>query len=84
MLVAALKKGVEENDGTVANCFNPRHGIRATHEGNTVELVICFECLSMQAYLGAERSGALTTASPERTFDDVLRAAKVPLAPKAK
>ena len=49
-LVAALQKGVGENDGTVANCFNPRHGIRATHEGKTMDFVICFECLQVQVY----------------------------------
>jgi hypothetical protein len=83
-VVAALYKGIADSDGKVAGCFNPRHGIRATHDGQTVELVICYECLSMQAYLGTERSSALTTPSPEKTFDQVLRDAKVPLAPKAK
>jgi hypothetical protein len=83
-VVAALYEGIADSDGKVAACFNPRHGIRATHDGKTVELVICFECLSMQGFLGKERSGALTTRSPEKTFDQVLRDAKVPLAPKAK
>src|SRR5262249_37945696 len=32
-LVAAMKKGVEETKGQVAICFNPRHGIRASHDG---------------------------------------------------
>ena len=25
-------------------CFEPRHGIRAEHDGRRVELIICFEC----------------------------------------
>ena len=82
-VVAALYKGVADSDGTVAACFNPRHGIRATHDGKTVELVICYECLSMQCFLGETRSGALTTRSPQKTFDQVLTAAKVPLPPKS-
>jgi hypothetical protein len=82
-LVAALYKGIADSDGTVAACFNPRHGIRATHDGKTVELVICYECLSMQAHLGETRSSALTTRSPQKTFDQVLRDAKVPLPPKS-
>src|SRR5262245_33583320 len=49
-LVAALEKGVGENDGIIANCFNPRHGIRATHEGKTVDFVICFECFQVYLY----------------------------------
>jgi len=28
-IVTAVALGVEENRGLVANCFNPRHGIRA-------------------------------------------------------
>lgn len=80
-LVAAFKKGVEENQGQVARCFNPRHGIRVTRDGKTVDFVICFECLSAQVYVGGKREkGLLTTGSPEATFDDVLRAAKIALA----
>ena len=82
-VVAALYKGIADSDGAVAACFNPRHGIRATHDGKTVELVICYECLSMQSFLGKERASALTTRSPQKTFDEVLTAAKVPLPPKS-
>jgi hypothetical protein len=79
-LVAALEKGVKDSDGTVAGCFNPRHGIRVTHQGKTAEFVICFECLSMMIYVdGKSTKGCLTTGSPQPTFDQVLRAAKVPL-----
>ena len=79
-LVDALKKGVAEHDGRVADCFNPRHGIRVTQGGKTAELVICFECYQAHAYLGdKETKGFLLTASPQATFDGVLRDAKVPL-----
>jgi hypothetical protein len=47
-----------------AACFNPRHDIRATHEGKTVDLVICYECFSLQVFLGDTKAGALTTDSP--------------------
>src|SRR5262249_56401493 len=55
-LAAAFKKGVEENNGIVAACFNPRHGIRLTHDGKTVDLVICFECFSVQEFV-ADKQG---------------------------
>ena len=51
-LVAAFKKGVADNDGMAAFCFNPRHGIRAIHDGKTVDFVICFECFQVQSYVG--------------------------------
>jgi len=54
-LLAALKKGIAEDEErkrkereegrlTATGCFQPRHGVRATHEGKTVEFLICFEC----------------------------------------
>src|ERR1700722_14232822 len=43
-LIEALAAGAAENKGEVADCFNPRHGIRAKFDGKTVDLVICFEC----------------------------------------
>ena len=79
-VVEALGKGIKGSDGSVAACFNPRHGIRATHDKKTVELVICFECLSMQVFEGGEKTASvLTTATPQKTLDKVLTAAKVPL-----
>jgi hypothetical protein len=84
-LVTEFKKGVEANDGTVAACFNPRHGIRVTHAGKTADFVICFECLQVHAYLGdKDEKGFLITQSPQPAFDAVLKAAKVPLPDGAK
>jgi hypothetical protein len=61
-----------------ANCFWPRHGVRATHAGRTVELAICFEC--QHIYQGdGEHSGVSPDAQP--VFDAVLRDAGVRLAP---
>jgi hypothetical protein len=78
-LFAALEKGVAENKGEVARCFNPRHGIRVTHDGKTADLVICFECLQVKAFAGDRRHDFLVTPSPQPTFDAVLKEAKVPL-----
>jgi hypothetical protein len=84
-LVATLKKGVEENDGRVAKCFNPRHGIRAVYDGKTADFVICFECLQGHTYLGDKEVEAfLITDSPAAGFDKVLKDAKVPLPEKPK
>jgi hypothetical protein len=83
-LVAALKKGVAENEGIVAGCFNPRHGIRVTHDGKTVDFVICFECYQVAVYVDGKREkGFLVTRSPQPAFDKVLKDVGVPLAKKA-
>jgi hypothetical protein len=80
-LVAALEKGVEENKGDSMKCFNPRHGIRATHDGMTADFVICFECFQVMVYVAGEKEQRfLITASPAPVFNQTLQHAKVPLA----
>lgn len=78
-VVQALYDGIDASDGRVAACFNPRHGLSAPAPdggAGTVDLVICFECLSLQAYVdGAHATNVLTTAGPEATFTEALRAA---------
>ena len=82
-LIAALKAGVAENDGAVAACFNPRHGIKVTDGGKTHDFVICFECYQVQWYIdGNKADGFLITDSPQPTFDQALMDADVPLADK--
>lgn len=61
-LLALIEKGIEDSDGTVAACFNPRHGIRIVKGGVVTELVICFECLSLHVYKGGVQSGSETTS----------------------
>ena len=82
-LTDALRAGARENSGMAAACFNPRHGIRVVSAGRTFDLVICFECLSVMTYDGDQRTeGFLVSRSPQPLFDEVLRAAGVPLATK--
>jgi hypothetical protein len=80
-LVEAFVKGMEGKIDP-AKCFNPRHGIRATHEGKTVDLVICFECAQFEVYLGTDEKAKhlLVNKSPEPAFDKVLKDAGIPKA----
>jgi hypothetical protein len=83
-LVAAFRNGVEEHDGSVALCFWPRHAIRLRNGERTMEFVICFECLQVEVFRNGEPAeGFLISESPQQTFDACLKAAGVPLAPKA-
>jgi hypothetical protein len=80
----ALTKGLAET-ATGARCFIPRHGIRAVHDGVTVDLVICFECEWVKVYLDkAEKPEATVTTgkTPQPTLDKILKDANVPLAGK--
>lgn len=83
-LIEALEGGAKGNKGVAANCFIPRHGIRATAGGKTLELVICFQCLQVHGYIGGdkENAGFLIARSPQPVFDKVLTDAGVKLAPK--
>jgi hypothetical protein len=78
-LVTEFVKGLE-GEINPARCFNPRHGIRATYDGKTVDLVICFECAQFKLYEGkdAEPKTLLIGKGPEPAFDKVLRDAGVP------
>jgi len=83
-LIKALEKGVNDNDGSAAGCFNPRHGIRVKRGKTTADFVICYECLSMEVYIDGKKGGALTTRAPERVLNKVLKDRKVPLPKPAK
>lgn len=76
----AVYRGIGDSDGTVAACFKPRHGIRARRGETTVELVICYECLSMIVYRnGAHTGSASTTGKPTRALTAMLKSKGVPL-----
>ncbi|MDH3592342.1 MAG: hypothetical protein OER88_10715, partial [Planctomycetota bacterium] len=79
-VLGAFYQGIDDSDGTVAACFNPRHALTANHAGKRYDIVICYQCLSMTVYENGERIGqALTTEAPKRTLNATLRAAKVRL-----
>jgi hypothetical protein len=81
---AAVQDGVE-NVGKSEKCFRPRLGLRAVHDGKTVDLLISYECGWLYIYLNQkeEEVGRLETGSaPELVLDKMLRAAGVPLAKK--
>jgi hypothetical protein len=83
-IMSALARGIAEQPGAIADCFKPRHGIRAVRRKEHVDLVICFECFQVLVLGEKEASKVLTTRSPQPVFDKVLTQAKVPLPRKAK
>lgn len=71
-LFTAIAEGIQRSDGTVAACFNPRHGIRVEGEGGSVEFVICYECLSMNVHGPAGRVNKLTVSEVQGRVDTVF------------
>ena len=78
-LLKALYQGIADSDGQVAACFNPRHGISASLGEETVDLLICFECLSIRTYAKHGKS-VLTSDSSQQAFNLALEKAGLPLA----
>ena len=56
-----------------------RHGLRATVDGKTADVVICFQCLQIQFIVGEASKTETTTNTPQKVLDEVLTAAAVPL-----
>jgi hypothetical protein len=84
-LVAALRLAAEDNFGMAANCFIPRHGLRLKGGGQTVDLVICFQCLQVAVFVdGKRQEGFLITGEPQKEFDAMLTAAGIRLPKPAK
>jgi hypothetical protein len=79
-LLSALYGGVYEYRGRLYGCFAPRHGIIAVAGTNHVELVICFECQSIQEFVNSNESRCLISDSPRELFNRTLTEAGVPLA----
>ncbi len=68
-LISAFYQSIEENDGMAADCFNPRHGIRVTQAGKSVDFLICFECYQFKAFNGKEKVGGLLMDSAAPVFN---------------
>lgn len=76
---------VRDRGGFVlTGCFDPRHGIVATHGGKRIELLICFECSHFKIFGDVTSIRVWISKSPRDRFDDVLKDAKVPLGPRPK
>ena len=78
--LSAVFDGIDASDGVTADCFEPRHALRATTADHRYELVLCFACLSMDVLEdGREVGHVTTTEDPRGALNAILRLADVPL-----
>jgi hypothetical protein len=68
-LAQLISRGLAESDGSAALCFNPRHGLRVVRDGQTLDLVICYECRQIYVYD--------SRATRPSGFDELLTAQSV-------
>lgn len=82
-LVTAFYKGVSGGtDNAGAGCFEPHHGIRATKDGETVTILVCFLCSNFYVLPEGVRNGILLDPEPVEVWRDVVKElgmAEVPL-----
>jgi hypothetical protein len=76
-IASAFKRAVAENQGYMAACFNPRHGIRVTRNMKQADFVICFECAQVEVF-GENYGRFLISNSAQPLFDSVLRSSGIP------
>lgn len=62
-VLALVEQGIEASRGMAVDCFNPRHGLTVTTADDAVwDIVICYECRSVQFYRDGEHDGGHRTA----------------------
>ena len=83
-LTNALLAGAREKGIRAEGCFLPRHAIHVIHGEDVHDLAICFQCRWVGMSVNDRKGGGFVVSeSPQPVFDDVLRAAGVPLAEKS-
>ncbi len=76
----ALYKSAAEGK-SMAKCFEPRHIVRASANGKSVELVICFQCDRIHVTRGKDNVDMIPISSAaEPVLNKILKDAGVPLA----
>lgn len=81
MLLAAMQRGIDESDGSVALCFNPRHAMRIGDGTDSIEYIICFECLQVQTHysVGGQKTDR-TSDTPANEFNAFATKKGLPIA----
>lgn len=65
-VITTLDEAGRHWNGAVAACFFPRHGIRVTVDGETCDLLICYECMGAEIFRGEKSVGEIAFATDLR------------------
>jgi hypothetical protein len=79
-LAAALKQGINSAPGDVYACFWPRHALRVTSGGRTIDFLICFECEWVYVYDESSEKRLHVSKGSQPIFDQSLLDAGLKLA----
>lgn len=64
--------------GNPKSCFLPRHGIHAVRNGQTVDILICFECAQAYSYSSFGKKGVSTGDGAQSVFEQIFAEAGLP------
>lgn len=79
--IASITEGVKKHTSEGSGCFLPRHSLRVTAaNGKIYDFVTCFQCTKIEVYLGDKEIGGAGIVGSQKPLDDILTAAKIPLA----
>ena len=79
-MIDSLDRAVGENEITTARCYWPRHGVRCKHNGDEIEIIVCFECAPLTIYLNGESIySSDVSKTPKELFDKILQAEHLPI-----
>jgi hypothetical protein len=68
-LLQGLLEGIDSG-GLQAVCFSPRHGLRITTSTKSLDILICYECLSIVVYERDKYTMSISTSSePLKLFN---------------
>jgi hypothetical protein len=76
---AQFKLAVDHWDGMLANCFNPRHGLRITYQHHVFDFVLCYECHQMEVFEDDKDIADLGAAGSADVLNGLLKAKHMPL-----
>ena len=72
-IASAVEKAVENSNGWMATCFNPRHAVEVVAGSKTYLFIICYECYRMEVYCGDSRIATLEINGPSQPLDEPLQ-----------
>ena len=70
-IVNNLYESINKNEGLIAECFFPRHGLKIKNKNEEIDLVICFQCSHMRVY--AKEETTVLIEGGNKVFDQVAR-----------
>jgi hypothetical protein len=76
---AAFETAVADWDGSQANCFNPRHGLRVTASGHIYDFLLCYECRVLEIFKDGKSISDMGAQGPSKVLNDLLRKHHLPL-----